>query len=168
MKKHTPLFSTLCLGLLLVASACSKQDVSPTPAPTAKNGVADATILGPYTVPATLTRVQTNQKIFLDADPGRAFAAGIYICDVYASSAQVTLASGQLMVYDTDTGVSKPGYTTPSSNTVGSSSSQTGRTFTFNTYSILPLYDVTGRRVSGDAFPRDLTGNTYTYQVYQP
>lgn len=166
MKKHPLLLSTLCMSLLLVASACSKQDVNPTP--TARNGVADATILGPYTVAATLTRVQTNQRIFLAAQPGRALAAGIYICDVYLSSAQVTLSRGQLMIYDTDAGVSKPGYTTPTNNTVGSSSSQTGRTFTFNTYSVLPLFDVTGRRIGGDAFPRDLSGNTYTYQVYQP
>jgi hypothetical protein len=165
--KTASLFSTLCVGLSLLTSACSKENVAPTP--TAKNGVADATVLGPFTTNATLTRVQTNQKIFLNADPSRSFAAGVYICDIYSSSTSVTLTSGQFMLYDNDKGPSKPGYTSPTSNTIGSSSIQSsGNVYTFTTYSVLPRYDSIGRAVGGSAFPQDLTGNTYTYSVYQP
>jgi hypothetical protein len=168
MKKITnSLFSVLFAVLLLFSSACGKDQVEPDN-PTAKNGVANATVIGPLTTAATLTRIQTNQKIVLDTDPVRGLAAGTYICDVYSSSASVTLTAGQFMAYDTNTGASKPGYTTPSGNTIGSSSSQIGNTYTFRTYSIVPLWDMWARPVNLGAFPRDLRGNVYTYSVFQP
>lgn len=120
------------------------------------------TQFGPFTVNSTLTKVLTNHKVYISNADQPYYASGYYLCDVYRCIKTVTLQSGDVMLYE---GSSKVGYENYSAfdKTEGVVVSQTGNTYDFFTWSIVPRYTVTGQSLPFRVFPRDLTGTTFTY-----
>ena len=126
---------------------------------------ANWTQFGPFTVTGDLTLTSTNFRVVLGPEQG--YATGVYFCDVYRCSKSVTLPAGALMHYD---GASKEGYVTPSNpNVIGVNVNQTGNTFEFATWSLVPRYNTAGQNINHSLIPIpiDLTGTEFTYYYVQ-
>ncbi len=117
---------------------------------------------GPFTVNSTLTRIRENTRLFLSNIPG--LASGIYICDVYQCTAEVTLPNGAVMLYESS---SKVGFVSSSTQEIGVSVSQVGNRYNFYTYSIVPKFTVLGQSLPFSVHPTDLQGTTFTYSYLQ-
>ena len=116
------------------------------------------TQFGPYTVAGTLTKIYSNYKLSLINKPP--YASGVYFCDIWKLEKQVTLPAGSLMMFQ---GASKEGYSNYTTQTPGVLVIQNSNTYTFVTYSIVPVYNVLGQYIYNGTLPRDLTGGTFTY-----
>ncbi|MBD2753777.1 hypothetical protein [Spirosoma validum] len=123
---------------------------------------------GPFTVAGNLRMIFHNRKVILGTNQSL-YNPGAYFCDVYICDYTLTLPSGQFAgLY----GASKNGYNNFDTQVVGINNVQvqdpnTGAsTYTFSTYSIVPLTNVLGQPAYVGTIPQDLTGLTYTYGIF--
>lgn len=121
-----------------------------------------------YTVSGSLSQIGTNVKIFIGGFSQ--YPEANYFCNTYKSSASATVAAGSYVLFDTNTSASVPGRTSiyVSTSGTGSVMNQYGTTYEFNTYSVVPVYNMIGQAVSQYTLPQNLTGNSFTYSVYTP
>ncbi|TFZ62223.1 hypothetical protein E4631_25460 [Hymenobacter sp. UV11] len=161
-------YTLLCVGLALSLGSCSKdkEDIRPQAASSKSQ---DSQTLGPYSASPSIVKILSDYKVVLQ-NVGN-LATGVYICDIYKSEQLVTLPAGQVLLYNTNTGASQPGYRDFTQQTPGTLLSQVtnasgGTDYTITTYSIIAKYNSIGQAVPQGPYPQNLIGNTFTYSVY--
>ncbi len=121
----------------------------------------------PKTANGQLSKIQSTAKLIVSGSPY--YTTGVYFCDVYKSEAVITVPSGSFALFSTSTGASINGLVNFNNTTIeGSSATQYGNTYTYVTYSIVPIYNSSGQTVPQYVIPRDLTANVFSYSEYTP
>ena len=125
-----------------------------------------ATII-PKTSNGVLTKIQSTAKLVVSGSPY--YTTAVYFCDVYKSEVSITVPSGSFALFTPETGASVKGLVNFNNTTIeGSSATQYGNTYTYVTYSIVPIYNSVGQTVPQYVIPRDLTANVFSYSEYTP
>ncbi|GAB3518066.1 hypothetical protein [Emticicia fontis] len=122
----------------------------------------------PHTIAGSLSQIGNNVRLYIGGF--WQYMEGFYFCKTYTSSASIIVAAGSFVLFDSATSASIPGKITTDVSFVntGSTMTQASSLHTFNTYSVVPVYNVAGQSVSQYALPQDLTSNVFSYSIYTP
>ena len=122
---------------------------------------------GPFSTTVPMARVFTHRYVILT--PAEGYDNGVYLCDIYIATAEITLPPKALLVRANAT---QEGYTTyqGDAKTKGIAVYETSgdSTYTMYTWSIVPKYDPLGHQLDDSPLPNGLMDVTFNYSYYQP
>lgn len=127
--------------------------------------------VGPNFITGALRLIAVNQNLTITNSEAPSLPTGVYVCDVYALSAEVTLPSDAVARIELAS-MTKYGYSNWTTRTRGVLYNQavgpTGNVVGMTTFSILPKYNILGQQVNAPAIPAgDLTGVQFAYSYFQ-